>query len=304
MRIPQRYEDLFLFATARTLAALLARLPPGLAVRIGRTLGATWYRLGRRDARIAATQLRTILHLESDREARKMARAVFERMGEEVVALLQWPGQDPALETRVVIDGRQHLDAALAPGRGAVFLTGHVGNWELMAMKLARHYPLYAIVNEMRYPRLNRLVTDFRAQNGVQSLVRGRETSRSHLEHHLSRGRIVGILVDQHSHTRGAMLPFLGKPAHTPIVPAMLALETGAALVAGFMERESVRRYRVRILPPVVAPAAGGSLVERACALMARVNELLGAAILADPVAWPWFHRRWAASTTERAWHA
>ena len=70
---------------------------------------------------------------------------------------------------------RHALDQALAAGRGVMFATGHIGNWELMAIELARlGYPISTVAKESYDPRFTRLIERFRARFGVQAIYRGR----------------------------------------------------------------------------------------------------------------------------------
>ncbi len=299
LSVRRRCQDLCLAAGLRLVGTLVRGFPEFLAFPAARFLGRTWFRLARRDARTAIQQLQATLPLSSRRDAHRMARHVFERLAEEAALLLRLDTSRGKAPGTIRIEGQAYLDTALAQRRGVVWMSGHIGNWELMAIEVARRgYPLHVVVDAIRYPRLERLVRRFRSRHGVHALVRGRDTTRDALVRVLAQGRILGLLVDQRSHTRGVVVPFLGRPAHTPVVPALLALETGAPIIVGVMERTAGRRYRIRIMPPVEAPE-WGSLEDRAEAVMARVNALLSSVIRSDPTAWPWFHKRWPAQVKQ-----
>jgi hypothetical protein len=171
----------------------------------------------------------------------------------------------PPIERLCAVEGEERLKAALAAGRGVIFLTGHFGNWELMAALVTRRgYPSSVVATPVYDQRLDRLLVDARARHGVHTISRGSPSAARHLLSGLRRNAILGMLIDQDTDVDGVFVPFFGRPAYTPSGPAALALKTGAAVIFGFILREGALRHRlilqgpIELIPPAIPPTTSG----------------------------------------------
>jgi len=287
-----RTHDFLLAALVRATLIVLRLLPLSLALPLSRALAFMVFCLSTRDRSRAIAQLQEMLEL-TPTQARRTAREVFERIGEGVIELLHLPVRDPGLERSVRVEGLHHLTAALEQGKGAIWMTGHLGNWELMAMKMAAlGVPFQVVARRVNYPRLDRMLTAFRERHGVHALMRGEDTSPASLARTLSAGHVLGILVDQATRVPGLPIPFFGRAAHTPSGAARLALHTGAPVLIGRIERVRPLEHVIWIGAPLELPEAA-SCEARIALLLERVNHHLEGAVRADPASWPWFHARW-----------
>ncbi len=194
---------------------------------------------------------------------------------------MRWPDEDRAV-----------LDRALAKGRGVVFVSGHVGNWELLARRVAMAgYPSQSIAKETSDPRLTALVERFRAEGQVRSIWRGQDGAVRQMLRALKAGEILGLLIDQDTKVQSLFVPFFGALAATPRAAADLVLRTGAAAVVGFCQREADGRYRLHFKELEVQ--ATGDKEADATALTAQLTAEIEAAIRRAPEQWVWMHRRW-----------
>ena len=116
------------------------------------------------------------------------------------------------------------MDAALARGKGVVFVTGHVGNWELLARYVAlENYPAYVIGKELSDERTTGLVERFRASGKLRVIWRGRSGAAKEMLRALKSNSILGILIDQDTKVQSVWVPFFGRLAKTRIAPEELA---------------------------------------------------------------------------------
>lgn len=223
---------------------------------------------------------------------RRLARQASRHLGlvcGELAALLARPL--PATLATLSLEGREHLDRAMASHGRALVLTAHLGNWELLA---AAHrltpYPLAIVVRPLDSRWLNALAEEARRKTGVE-LIAKRGALRPVLDA-LRRGRMVGILLDQNAaRNEGVFVPFFGRSASTSRALALLALRTRAPIVPIFARRTD-GRHRVLIAPPIVPPSGGAS--EAAVAeLTGRCTAVIEAAIRDAPEQWLWSHDRW-----------
>jgi KDO2-lipid IV(A) lauroyltransferase len=196
------------------------------------------------------------------------------------------------LLSRVQVEGIEHLRSAMAQGKGALILTAHLGNWELLAAShVLTGFPLSVVVRLLDQPSLDRLVARFRARSLAELIDKRRAIAE--VLSALRRQRMVGILLDQNASRReGVFVPFFGVPASTSKGLALLALKTGAPVVPIFIHREPDGRHRVIVDPAVPLPRTGNrerDLVE-ATAAFTRIIE---AKVRRWPEQWLWIHRRW-----------
>jgi KDO2-lipid IV(A) lauroyltransferase len=197
---------------------------------------------------------------------------------------------------RVDFHGLEHLEKALARGRGAIVVTAHYGHWELIPSALRfrlPHFELTPTGRTLRNPWVQTMVASRRNLGG--GVVLERDTAE--IIHALRRNAAVGILVDlRRSRKRGGILvPFLGQRAWTTHGPATIARRTGAALIPAFTRRSQGVRHRIEFLPELEQPR-GPDLYADTAAVTAALNEVLASFILAEPSSWLWIHRRWRRS--------
>ena len=271
-------------------AWLLAHLPSAVGLAAGRRLGdLLWCVLPRRRA-VALDNLRRSFGAErSAAEIRRLARRSFQNIGMNLVeGCCYFLRPTNVMLSRVRVEGREHLQAAVAHGRGVLILTAHFGNWELLA---AAHglvgLPLSIVTRPLDYPPFDDLVDRFRRRSGAELIVK-RQAVREVLTA-LRRQRMVGILLDQNAtRAEGVFVPFFGSPASTSKGLALLALRTGAPVVPIFLRREPDGRHCMDVGAAVPPPEDG-----QVATYTSTFNRVLEAAIRRAPEQWFWMHNRW-----------
>jgi KDO2-lipid IV(A) lauroyltransferase len=271
---------------ARAIGVLPA--PTGLA--LGRALGRGAHALLGTPRRLARTHV-AVAFPELDEAARaRLVRSTFEHAGQSFAELGLWRklGRQPGY---IEIENLAALDDALAGGRGALAITGHVGNWELLAATVAaRGYGLSVVARRVHDERFNSLITRFRGDRGMEVLLRDAPDFLAQVRDALGRNRIVALLMDQDSRGAGVFVPFFGRPARTPPGAAVLALRTHAPVVTVFIRRRPAGGHLISFERFPVEPGAGkGQIVD----LTARFTAAIEAAIRRAPAEWVWWHERW-----------
>jgi KDO2-lipid IV(A) lauroyltransferase len=185
----------------------------------------------------------------------------------------------------------EHLDEALARGRGVIMISAHLGNWEVLGGALAaRGDPLHVVAREIFDARSDRLLNAVRRELGV--IVHPRQAGLFPVVRALRAGHIVGTLVDQDTEGPGVFTDFFGVPARTPRAPFALARRLGAALVPVLIRLDASGCHRVRVFPEL--KASGAADEEQALKSMVEAwNRILETSIRAHPEQWVWHHRRW-----------
>jgi KDO2-lipid IV(A) lauroyltransferase len=272
------------------LAWLLAHLPAAIGLAAGRRLGdLLWLVLPGRRA-VALDNLRRSFGAErSAAEIRQLARRSFQNVGMNLVeGCCYFLRPTQVMLSRVRVEGREHLQAAAAHGRGVLILTAHFGNWELLG---AAHgltgLPASIVTRPLDYPLLDDLAARFRRRSGAELIVK-RHAVREVLTA-LRRQRMVGILLDQNAtRAEGVFAPFFGSPASTSKGLALLALRTGAPVVPIFLRREPDGRHCMDVGAAVPPPEDG-----QIATYTSAFNRVLEATIRRTPEQWFWMHDRW-----------
>lgn len=265
-------------------------LPMAWAIRLGAGVGLLGYALVGRYRRVAIANLQRAFPEWSPAQVRATAKRVFRNFGVALAEFLKAPSMTPAeLEARVQIVGREHLDEAFRQGKGVLLITGHFGNWELMARYLCMlGYPISVIARDTEDPATTELVTMVRERSGYQVIPRG-QAARPVLKR-LRQNEAIGILPDQNA--GDVFVEFFGQKAGSVAGPAVFHLRTGAPLVPLFSVRLPGDYHRIEILPPMQFEPTQ-DLKADTQRIMQALHDVLEAYIRRYPDQWLWLHDRW-----------
>ena len=192
----------------------------------------------------------------------------------------------------VSIEGLDEFDAAYKRGRGLLGMTGHIGNFELLAVYFADlGYRIGVIGREMYDARLNSILVGNRQAMGITNFTTT-ESPRNILRW-LKTGGVLGVLVDTDSiRVRGTFMPFFGRLANTPIGQSLLGLRTGAAFLPVACLRTGDNRYHI-VVKPEVRIRPSGNTEEDAYRMTLGCTKALEEIIKENKSQWIWLHNRW-----------
>jgi lauroyl/myristoyl acyltransferase len=146
---------------------------------------------------------------------------------------------------RIVFDDFDRLNAAVAEGKGIIFVTLHFGNWDMGAAGLAAYgYPVDAIAETFEPPQMNDLVQGHRRHLGMNIIPMERVGPR--VMRALRRGDILALLIDVPAPGASVPVEFFGALAEVPAGPARLALRTGARAIPAVLAREPDHEEMIR----------------------------------------------------------
>ncbi len=296
------FTESILYWLAKTLSAVVRRVPPAAAAVVGAGLGkAAYYGIPSRKATAMGNLKAAFGDQYTPGEYRKILRGLFEHLGMTLMEVARIPSMNRAYVDRwvqVAPESQERLEAALAKGRGVTFLTAHFGNWELIPITSALHgYPALALVREQGWPRLNRLLNSYRESKGCKVVTKGFPIRE--LIEGLKEGKVMGILNDQDAGRHGVLAPFFGRLASTAPGIITLSLKAGAPILPVFMVRRQGAAHTIVIEEPLVIPEKG-SLEERVHAGVAAYMEGVERYVRRYPAQWLWLHRRWKTSPERR----
>jgi KDO2-lipid IV(A) lauroyltransferase len=286
-------------AGRRWLAAwkLVRRLPEPVAYGLGRAGGRAFYRLdaGRRQALRA--NLRHVLgRAVTPAELEAVVRRGFASYGRywvEAFRLEDLPAAE--IRRRLTLEGREHLDAAVAAGRGTIFASPHLGNWDAGGAWLAASgYPATAVVERLRPAELYERFAAYRRGLGLELLPLddGSETMRGVLRA-LRAGRVVGLVCDRDLTGGGLPVRLFGAATVMPGGPASLALRTGATLLPCAVYQDRRRGHWHAVIRPPLRPEPSGDSRADVQALTQRLADEFERLIAHAPDQWHVLSHHW-----------
>ena len=224
----------------------------------------------------------------------KAVRECYRNLGANLLALSRLPRLTSRnISEWIRYDGFEHYENAIAQGRGVIFLTAHLGAWELSAAAHALYgHPMWLMVRPLDNPLLDRLI-DARRQLFGNRTIRKQDSAREVLSVLRNNGA-VGILADQNAGgADGVFVDVFGRKASATKGVAQIAARTGAAVVPGFaVWNEAERRYVLKFYPAVALVASEdreADLIENTQRCQAAIERV----IRECPGQWLWIHRRW-----------
>jgi KDO2-lipid IV(A) lauroyltransferase len=238
--------------------------------------------------RVADRNLSLALPELNAKERAQVADGVYRSIARLLVAFAKFPSiRKDSVHRWIRCEGSEHVAEAFRQGRGVLFATAHLGNWELSAYAHALlEAPMNVVVRPLDNPLIDRLVEQRRTLSG-NCLIAKKDFARAILKA-LAANQAVGVLVDQNaSPESGVFVDFFGVPACAGTGFVKLAARSGAAVIPGFaLWSESERRYVLRFYAPV--PMTGDAARDTQA-----LHSRLEAVIRDHPDQWLWIHRRW-----------
>jgi KDO2-lipid IV(A) lauroyltransferase len=266
-----------------------------LPVKAGELLGLLVYYVWKNRRAIAIDNLRKCVDLgvlSLAQSPEEVIKENFRNLGRsfiEIVKIYCGPGR--SILEKTVIKNMEHFEKARAKGKGVFLITGHCGNWELLAILASyRVAPLSVVVRPLNNPYLNTFLVKARSRFGNR-LIDKKGALRAILGT-LKNGGFVGILMDQAVlPEEGYVIEFLGRGAWTTKMPALLARKTGAPAVPAFIRRTE-SGHEITVHPEIVL-SSNSNQEEAVKEDTKRFSSFIEDYIKENPSQWLWMHRRW-----------
>jgi KDO2-lipid IV(A) lauroyltransferase len=278
------------FCAVQALVFILNLLPLRLSSTAAKGAGKVFYFCSPQRRKIALGNLEKAYGNNSSLSQKKtMARKAFENMALSILELFLIKKIKKKAFERFVIKGRENLEAALAPGKGAILITTHLGSWEYLAFLFyltgIRCSP---IVKNIKNGFLDQEIDALRREAGLTPIPKKKAIRGAFSE--LKKNHVVAVLIDQWGGRDGLWIDFFGTPTSTTSLPARISRKTGCALIPAYCLRKSAGRYEIQVLPAVSLPPAGEDWEK---SVTQDLNKQLERNIRQYPEQWSWGHRRW-----------
>lgn len=256
-------------------------------------LGILAHTFSGRTKRLMIEHLSVAFPEKSASEIRRLTRNTFRMLGKNAGEILRASkiSSLDQLNRILITHGYENFEAANRKGKGVIFLTCHLGAFDLQVTNMAlRGLNPNIIGTPLKDERLNELLWKYRNQHGAVAIARGRETFR--MIKVLKSGGSVALLIDQDTKVKSVFVDFFGKPASTPVGATVLAMKTGAAIIPTYVHLGSDGMQHMHILPEVhlrITEDEEDDIVFNTQLLTTMIEGW----IREYPEQWVWMHERW-----------
>ena len=282
------------YALVWPVVKILGAMPRPVARAAAIVLAGAVYHLHWRLRKVGLRNLEIAYPEMTAAERKRIVRGVFVSLGRQLAEFCRFPRYTRDNVAQVAVyEGFENFDAAQRRGKGVLFLTAHLGGWEVGSFVHSIHgHTMRIVVRALDNPYLDRLVERYRTLHG-NSTFEKQDFARG-LISAMRAGETVGLLMDQNmTPPAGVFVDFLGVPACTASGIARVALRTDSSVVPAFTIWDDVRRkYRITFAPRLTLPKTGDDErdVVNATQLFTTVIEEY---VRKFPDQWLWVHRRW-----------
>lgn len=192
------------------------------------------------------------------------------------------------------IEGREHLEQAIARGKGVVAVSAHMGNFPLIGPRLiAEGYRFAIVLRDPKDSKMAAILAALRQELGIASIpVQPPRACIAQSLQWLKRNGILFLQIDQNASSRDLWVDFFGWEVPTFKGPVVFSIRTGAPLIPLFTVRDAPGHHRLIIDPPVAVEDTGDR-DQDILITTARLTKLIESYIRQYPAQWWWFHRRW-----------
>ena len=260
---------------------LVRYLPTMICHWLGKIVVLLVHAFSRRDRNGLACNLSMVLDKPVDDPfIRKTVRRTYINYGQYMVDFFLIPQLPPNKIRKffAYIKGEDILKKALEKGKGAIFLTAHVGNWEIGGSMLRLlNYPLAIVAMAHNSTATNALVNHLRKDKGISviEMDHGSPFSGIEIMRYLRNNGIVAMGGDRDFFGRGRPVTFFGRKVIFPVGPVIMAMKSGAALIPSFVLKQPDGRY-FGVLEEAIPISSEGNLdddIEENLGKTARIFE-------------------------------
>ena len=282
-----------LYWLLRAMISVSAILPRRIWLSICGALGSVAWLFASASRTLTLRHLRMAFPDKTDAEIKRLGKQNFRMLGKNAGDILRSSSVKELahLEKFLLTHGLENYERAHAKGKGVIFLTCHLGAFDLQITNMAmRGINPNIIGTPLKDPRLNDLLWNYRNLHGAIPIARGKETFR--MIKVLKSGGSVALLIDQDTKVKTVFVDFFGMQAATPVGATVLALKTGASIVPTYIYLGADGMQHMHLLPELPMVVTGDE--DRDIHFNTQVlTNFIEEKIRQHPDQWVWMHERW-----------
>jgi len=253
--------------------------------------------------KLVLENLHTAFGAEKDEQIiRKIAKDCFHHFGRGMIDVIYYADRPKMVVRQVTIQGKEHLDRAIAQGNGVIFVSAHFGNFILMYLRiLYEGFKTNVIMRRTRDEEFEKYLSKFRNGWGLKTIydlpVRKCVTECLRV---LRNNEVLFILLDQNYGSEGRVfVDFFGQKAATATGPVVFSQRTNASILPIFIQHKQADYHKLVIGQPLKL-MAGEDDEQTMLVNIAAITKIIEDQIRQHPHAWGgWMHNRWKSKTVE-----
>ncbi len=277
----------------RFLGIVSRSISPAFRQRFGRTIGLFMLLLSKKRRTVTYQNIHSSFPEKSIEECYSIVRSSYENLGITLVELLAFPSfTRKLLQQQITVINSEYLLEQQRNGKSMILLSGHYGNWELLAFGVASivDIPFSIVVKEQRNVSADTLLNSYRTLRN-NSVIPMRSAARNIIKK-IQQGEAIAMLTDQAADpNKDVFVEFFGRPAVTYEAPAYLSIKYQIPIVFGVARRTTDGKYEVELQR--IFPKTTELTKESIHSLTQEHTLMLEQTIRKDPSQWSWQHKRW-----------
>lgn len=280
-------------STRGILKHLIAQIANNHILYLGRALGTILYQFDKKHRRIVRKNIQFSQLLSSPEQIDRMSKRIFQHFGISLIELLQMACfTQQELASKVHIEGEDIIINALTKQKGIVFVTAHLGNYEMAAQSVpcVLGLPLSSVAKKMRNARLNRLIHNMRTRFGNQIIYK--KGALPEMMQTLRQGGMVTILMDVSRRFDGVEVNFFGRRATATPAAALLGLRCKSPILPAFSYRDPKGQLISQVEPPIQIKRTNDLRFDLQTNTQ-RITDRIERAVRKHPEQWNWMLKRW-----------
>lgn len=277
---------------------LLSALPRRAAVWVSVQLAVSGYYLLGGLRRVARKNLEIAFPDKNEEEQKALTKGAFRNLGRILGEMSQFQKATPEglkklVEFRTDAEHDAEFERLRREGRGVIFLSPHLGNWEMLAAGWAVHYaPASYLARPVDNPLIEELTVKLRTKFGNRPINKTNAVMTA--ARVLREEGILGILADVNAHPKeGVFVPFFGVEACTSSGPALLAMRTNSAILPMCTVWDETSGRYIGVPGMFVYPAMSGDRQADVTKTTAQFTAEVEKLVRRYPDQWLWIHKRW-----------
>jgi KDO2-lipid IV(A) lauroyltransferase len=286
-----KFQDYTEYIALRIVIFFIRLVPFKFAVKIGEFLGTiSFYLVNFRRSHVI-NMLTQSFPEKSKKEIRTIARKTYENFARTVVEIIFFPTMSNEDIKKLLVCKNEYLvKKSCSKGRGTIFMSAHLGNWELTALAYSKIYPMSVVVANQSNVLVDKMINNVRTKQGFATISRDGMVFKAAMKA-LKENKIVAFLADQDAGPSGVFVPFFGRLASTPRGAAILALRAKCSIIIalGIRQKNSVMEVELTEIP---MPNTGDKNKDIE-AINTFYSKKLEDVVRKYPEQWFWFHRKW-----------
>jgi KDO2-lipid IV(A) lauroyltransferase len=275
-------------------ATFIASVPHKHIATIGRVLGMLMYGIDVRHRRIVRRNLKFVYPEWPPWRVKKISQRIFQNLGITILEIFQMIcfSRNEILD-KVKIRGEEHLMKAMQKNKGAILISAHLGNWEIVSLfwPLYFNVPITVVARQLQNKIINQWTHGLRTRFGSRVIYK--DDALPEMTRVLRNGKILAILIDQGiKSSLGVKIKFFNKLVTATPAASLLAMRCNSPVLPGFCTRNEDGVFTVTLEPPLVLKRTGDLKADLRANTQIMTNAI-EKMVRKYPEQWFWVHKRW-----------